>query len=159
MTNDNDNRIELNQFIQDDIHDDDRIDDEDDIELGDEDERPFPDSDEAIRALQDVEEAVEEMEAEIAELRAENKRLRDDLKNAWWPTLPLPNGICVSTQFTGDGNADCTAFNSRNGDPIRVDEFDYDGAGEKCVLYSLTSIEVIRFLSNAANMTLSKEIK
>ena len=51
-------------------------DDEDDIELGDEDERPFPDSDEAIRALQDVEEALEEMEAEIAELRAENKRLR-----------------------------------------------------------------------------------
>ena len=73
MNNDNDNRIELNQFIQDDIHDDDRIDDEDDIELGDEDERPFPDSDEAIRALQDVEEAVEEMEAEIARLRAELK--------------------------------------------------------------------------------------
>ena len=47
----NDNRIELiglNEFIQD---------DEDDIELGDEDERPFPDSDEAIRALQDVAEA------------------------------------------------------------------------------------------------------
>ena len=47
-----------------------------DIELGDEDERPFPDSDEAIRALQDVAEAVEELEAEIARLRDENKLLR-----------------------------------------------------------------------------------
>ena len=50
--------------------------DENDIELGDEDERPFPDSDEEIRALQDVAEAVDELEAEIAELRTENKRLR-----------------------------------------------------------------------------------
>ena len=158
MIND-DNRIELNQFIQDDIHDDDRIDDEDDIELGDEDERPFPDSDEAIRALQDVEEAVEEMEAEIARLRAELKTALSERDNAMRQTLPLPNGICVSMQFVGDGNADCTAFNSRNGDSIRVDEFDYDGTDENCVLYSLTSIEVIRFLSNAANMTLSKEIK
>ena len=42
-----------------------------DIELGDADfERPFPDSDEAIRALQDD---VEDMEAEIARLRAELK--------------------------------------------------------------------------------------
>ena len=61
MTNDNeDNRIELNEFIQ----------DEDDIELGDEDERPFPDSDDDIRALQDD---VEDMEVEIARLRAELK--------------------------------------------------------------------------------------
>ena len=44
------------------------IDDEED-----EDERPFPDSDEAIRALQDVAEAVDEMEIEIARLRAELK--------------------------------------------------------------------------------------
>ena len=61
--NDNDNRIELiglNEFIQD---------DEDDIELGDADfERPFPDSDEAIRALQDD---AEDAEIEIARLRAE----------------------------------------------------------------------------------------
>ena len=67
MTNENDNRIErisLNEFIQV---------DENDIELGDEDERPFPDSDEAIRALQDVAEAVDEMEIEIARLRAELK--------------------------------------------------------------------------------------
>ena len=69
MTNDNenDNRIELislNEF--------DEI-DENDIELGDEDERPFPDSDEAIRALQDVAEAVDEMEAECHRLRAELK--------------------------------------------------------------------------------------
>ena len=60
--NDNDNRIELiglNEF------------DENDIELDwgvDEDERPFPDSDEAIRALQDD---AEDAEIEIARLRAE----------------------------------------------------------------------------------------
>ncbi len=47
------------------------IDDEED-----QDERPFPDSDEAIRALQDVAEAVEELEAECHRLRDENKRLR-----------------------------------------------------------------------------------
>ena len=67
--NDNDNnRIELiglNEFIQD---------DEDDIELGDADfERPFPDSDEAIRALQDIAESVDELEAECYRLRAELK--------------------------------------------------------------------------------------
>jgi hypothetical protein len=39
----------------------------------DEDERPFPDSDEAIRALQDVAEAVDELEAECYRLRAELK--------------------------------------------------------------------------------------
>lgn len=77
--NENDNRIELislNEF--------DEI-DENDIELGDEDERPFPDSDEAIRALQDVAEAVDEMEIEIARLRAELKTAlaeRDELKLA-----------------------------------------------------------------------------
>ena len=70
--NDNDNRIELislNEFNE--------I-DEDDRELGDEDERPFPDSDEAIRALQDVAEAVDEMEIEIARLRAELKTALDE---------------------------------------------------------------------------------
>ena len=57
----NDNRIEL-------------IGDEDDIELGDADfERPFPDSDEAIRALQDIAESVDELEAECYRLRAELK--------------------------------------------------------------------------------------
>ena len=61
----NDNRIELIGLIQD---------DEDDIELGDADfERPFPDSDEAIRALQDIAESVDEMEAECHRLRAELK--------------------------------------------------------------------------------------
>ena len=58
--NDNDNRIEL--IGQD---------DEDNTELDwgvDEDERPFPDSDEAIRALQDD---AEDAEIEIARLRAE----------------------------------------------------------------------------------------
>ena len=64
----NDNRIELiglNEFIQD---------DEDDIELGDADfDLPFPDSDEAIRALQDIAESVEELEAECYRLRAELK--------------------------------------------------------------------------------------
>ena len=68
MNNNNDNRIELiglNEFIQD---------DEDDIELGDADfERPFPDSDEAIRALQDIAESVDELEAECYRLRAELK--------------------------------------------------------------------------------------
>lgn len=48
----------------------------------DQDERPFPDSDEAIRALQDVAEAVEELEAEIARLRAENKLLRAERDEA-----------------------------------------------------------------------------
>ena len=69
--NDNDNnRIELiglNEFIQD---------DKDNIELDwgvDEDERPFPDSDEAIRALQDIAESVDELEAECYRLRAELK--------------------------------------------------------------------------------------
>ena len=66
--NNHDNRIELiglNEFIQD---------DEDDIELGDADfERPFPDSDEAIRALQDIAESVYELEAECYRLRAELK--------------------------------------------------------------------------------------
>ena len=61
----NDNRIELIGLIQD---------DEDDIELGDADfERPFPDSDEAIRALQDIAESVDELEAECYRLRAELK--------------------------------------------------------------------------------------
>ena len=84
MTNDNndnndneDNRIELiglNEFIQD---------DENDIELGDADfERPFPDSDEAIRALQDVAEAVDEMEAECHRLRAELKTALDERDDA-----------------------------------------------------------------------------
>ena len=80
MTNDNenenDNRIELislNEF--------DEI-DENDRELGDEDERPFPDSDEAIRALQDVAEAVDEMEIEIARLRAELKTALDERDDA-----------------------------------------------------------------------------
>jgi len=48
-------------------------DEDNDIELGDEDERPFPDSDEAIRALQDVAEGVDELEAECYRLRAELK--------------------------------------------------------------------------------------
>lgn len=48
----------------------------------DQDERPFPDSDEAIRALQDVAEAVEEMEAECYRLRDENKRLRAERDEA-----------------------------------------------------------------------------
>ena len=72
MTNENDNRIELNKFLQVDENDI-ELGDEDDIEFDDEDERPFPDSDEAIRALQDVAEAVDEMEIEIARLRAELK--------------------------------------------------------------------------------------
>ena len=49
------------------------------IDDEDQDERPFPDSDEAIRALQDVAEAVEELEAECHRLRAENKLLRAKL--------------------------------------------------------------------------------
>ena len=76
MNNDNDNRIELislNEFNE--------I-DENDIELGDEDERPFPDSDEAIRALQDVAEAVDEMEAECHRLRAELKTALDERDEA-----------------------------------------------------------------------------
>ena len=72
MTNENDNRIELNKFLQVDENDI-ELGDEDDIEFDDEDERPFPDSDEAIRALQDVAEAVDEMEAECHRLRAELK--------------------------------------------------------------------------------------
>ena len=71
MTNNNndnneDNLIGLNEFIQ----------DVGDIELDwgvDEDERPFPDSDEAIRALQDIAESVDELEAECYRLRAELK--------------------------------------------------------------------------------------
>ena len=63
MTNDNNDKlIGLNKFIQD---------DKNNIELDwgvDEDERPFPDSDEAIRALQDD---AEDAEIEIARLRAE----------------------------------------------------------------------------------------
>ena len=43
------------------------------VDEEDEDERPFPDSDEAIRALQDVADAVDEMEAECHRLRAELK--------------------------------------------------------------------------------------
>ena len=65
MTNDNNDKlIGLNKFIQD---------DKNNIELDwgvDEDERPFPDSDEAIRALQDD---AEDAEIEIARLRAELK--------------------------------------------------------------------------------------
>lgn len=90
---------------------------------------------------------------------AECLRLTEERDNAMRQTLPLPNGICVSMQFLGDGNADCTAFNALNGNHIRVDEFYYDGTSAERVLFNLTSIEVIRFLSNAANMTLSKEIK
>ena len=48
----------------------------------DDDKRPFPDSDEAIRALQDVAEAVEELEAECYRLRAENKLLRAERDEA-----------------------------------------------------------------------------
>ena len=61
MINDNNDKlIGLNEFIQD---------DKNNIELDwGEDERPFPDSDEAIRALQDD---AEDAEIEIARLRAE----------------------------------------------------------------------------------------
>ena len=96
MTNNNDNnnnednRIELivNEFIQ----------DVSDIELDwgvDEDERPFPDSDEAIRALQDD---VEDMEVEIARLRAELKTSnaeRDDARKEICEKSGMP---CAGSQ-------------------------------------------------------------
>jgi uncharacterized coiled-coil DUF342 family protein len=55
------------------------------------DERPFPDSDEAIRALQDVAEAVEELEAECHRLRAENKLLRAERDEARREVCELAN--------------------------------------------------------------------
>ena len=101
MTNDNDNRIELiglNEFIQD---------DEDDIELGDEDERPFPDSDEAIRALQDVAEAVNELEAECYRLRAELKTSnaeRDELRQQIENIKNGFEGSCYACEPVGEMN-------------------------------------------------------
>jgi len=73
MTNNEDNDYDL------------ELEDEDE-ELGDQDERPFPDSDEAIRALQDVAESVDELEAEIARLRADLKTAlaeRDDARRMY----------------------------------------------------------------------------
>ena len=96
--NDNDNRIELiglNEFIQD---------DEDDIELGDEDERPFPDSDEAIRALQDIAEGVEELEAECYRLRAELKTAlaeRDEAKGTITRMRDGYEGCCPLCETVG----------------------------------------------------------
>ena len=102
MNNNNDNRIELiglNEFIQD---------DEDDIELGDADfERPFPDSDEAIRALQDVAEAVEELEAECYRLRAELKTSnaeRDELRQQVENIKNGFEGSCYACEPVGEMN-------------------------------------------------------
>ena len=93
--NDNDNRIELislNEF------------DENDIELGDEDERPFPDSDEAIRALQDIAEGVEELEAECYRLRAELKTAlaeRDEAKGTITRMRDGYEGCCPLCETVG----------------------------------------------------------
>jgi hypothetical protein len=91
MTNDNeDNDIELiglNEFTQD---------DENDIELGDEDERPFPDSDEAIRALQDVAESVDELLDEAQRLRDEIKLLRAERVEAERTILRLESQYGVA---------------------------------------------------------------
>ena len=118
MMNDNDNndnRIELiglNEFIQD---------DEDDIELGDADfERPFPDSDEAIRALQDIAESVYELEAECYRLRAELKTSnaeRDDARRLFceWSAGSDRPGEAKEDIARDNGWSDLYEKEARNG--------------------------------------------
>ena len=76
-----------------------------DIELGDADfERPFPDSDEAIRALQDIAEGVEELEAECYRLRAELKTAlaeRDEAKGTITRMRDGYEGCCPLCETVG----------------------------------------------------------
>jgi hypothetical protein len=85
--------------------------DEDEFELDDEDDRPLPDSDEAIRALQDVAEAVDELEAEIARLRAELKTSnaeRDEARKICCRLWQREDSAYITTaQLAEDQGWDC----------------------------------------------------
>jgi len=73
----------------------------------DDDERPFPDSDEAIRALQDVAEAVDELEAECYRLRAELKTSnaeRDELRRQVETIKNGFEGGCYLCEVVGEMN-------------------------------------------------------
>ena len=73
----------------------------------DEDERPFPDSDEAIRALQDVAESVDELEAECYRLRAELKTSnaeRDELRQQVEAIKNGFEGSCYACEPVGEMN-------------------------------------------------------
>jgi len=73
----------------------------------DDDERPFPDSDEAIRALQDVAESVDELEAECYRLRAELKTAlaeRDELRQQVETIKNGFEGCCYACEPVGEMN-------------------------------------------------------
>jgi len=73
----------------------------------DQDERPFPDSDEAIRALQDVAESVDELEAECYRLRAELKTAlaeRDELRQQVETIKNGFEGCCCACEPVGEMN-------------------------------------------------------
>jgi predicted RNase H-like nuclease (RuvC/YqgF family) len=73
----------------------------------DQDERPFPDSDEAIRALQDVAEAVNELEAECYRLRAKLKTSnaeRDELRQQVENIKNGFEGSCYACEPVGEMN-------------------------------------------------------
>jgi hypothetical protein len=73
----------------------------------DQDERPFPDSDEAIRALQDVAESVDELEAECYRLRAELKTAlaeRDELRQQVEAIKNGFEGGCYLCEVVGEMN-------------------------------------------------------
>jgi hypothetical protein len=73
----------------------------------DQDERPFPDSDEAIRALQDVAEAVNELEAECYRLRAKLKTSnaeRDELRQQVENIKNGFEGGCYLCEVVGEMN-------------------------------------------------------
>lgn len=79
----------------------------DDIELGDDDERPFPDSDEAIRALQDVAESVDELLDEAQRLRDENKLLRAEREEAERTILRLESQYGVAVKDRDEARKTC----------------------------------------------------
>lgn len=69
--------------------------------------RPFPDSDEAIRALQDVAESVDELEAECYRLRAELKTAlaeRDELRQQIENIKNGYEGGCYLCEVVGEMN-------------------------------------------------------
>jgi hypothetical protein len=73
----------------------------------DQDERPFPDSDEAIRALQDVAESVDELEAECHRLRDENKLLRAERVEAERTILRLESQYGVAVKDRDEARKTC----------------------------------------------------
>lgn len=77
--------------------------------------------------------------------------------------MNLPNGVIVSIRWGdmtlsdgGQTTAEIAAFNAATGEFVYVDEFEYDDEGDApgWRIANATPAEVVRFLSNASNITL-----